>query len=131
MARPLIRQATIPAILILAGALLAAAPAAAGDARRGEAVYAAKCALCHTTALGGPTVLGPNLFGVVGRKAGADASFSYSRAMKSAGFTWSRRRLRTYLSAPGKVVPGTRMTYVSLKSRSQRNDLIAYLDTLK
>lgn len=131
MVHPLIRQARLSAILVLAGGLLLAFQAAAADVRRGETVFAAKCALCHTTARGGPTILGPNLSGVVGRKAGDDPSFAYSPAMESAGFTWDNRRLQAYLAAPGDIVPGTRMTYVSLQSRSQRKDLIAYLDTLK
>jgi len=103
---------------------------AGGNAKAGEAVFQ-RCAMCHTHAKGEGNAVGPNLFGVVGRKAGSIPGFFYSVAMKNAGFTWTNARLDAYIAAPQKVVSGNRMPFAGLPSARQRADLIAYLDTLK
>ena len=117
----------------------AAAPAAAapaggvtlasltGDAAKGEKVFA-QCKACHVAE---PNVnrVGPSLHGVVGRKAGTVAGFNYSNANKSSGVTWSEDVLFTYLEAPQKFMPGTRMAFAGLKKPQDRADLIAYLKT--
>jgi cytochrome c len=53
------------ALALLVGTTLAAH--AAGDPVKGKNVYK-RCAVCHTDDKGGGDALGPNLFGVVGRK---------------------------------------------------------------
>ena len=117
----------------------AAAPAAAapaggvtlasltGDAAKGEKVFA-QCKACHVAE---PNVnrVGPSLHGVVGRKAGTVAGFNYSNANKSSGVTWSEDVLFTYLEAPQKFMPGTRMAFAGLKKPQDRADVIAYLKT--
>jgi cytochrome c len=108
-----------------------ALPAAAADAAHGKAVFAAQCASCHSPARNGATILGPTLFGVVGRPSASVKGFVYSSGMKAAGFSWSNDRLRAYLPAPKDLVPGTHMSYAGLKNPGQLDDLIAYLDTLK
>jgi cytochrome c len=118
------------ALGLLAATLLAASPALAGDPAHGKAVFSAQCAMCHSSQRN-VSLLGPSLFGVVGRKAGSVVGFAYSPAMKAAGFNWTDDKLRAYLPAPKTVVPGTRMTYAGLKNPSQLDDLVAYLDTLK
>jgi cytochrome c len=109
----------------------AAQPAAAGDPVQGHTVFASRCAMCHSAAKGGPTILGPTLWGVVGRPAGSVKGFAYSTAMKTAGFSWSNDRLHAYLPRPAAMVPGTKMTFLGLKSPEQVDDLVAYLNTLK
>ncbi len=111
--------------------LCAALPASAGDPAKGKSVFASECALCHSNARNGPTILGPTLYGVVGRKAGTYPGFSYSSAMKAAGFTWSDAQLAAFLPAPRNLVSGTKMPYGGLKNPVKMADLIAYLDTLK
>jgi cytochrome c len=111
--------------------LLAASPALAGSASSGKAVFTSQCSACHSDAKSRPTVVGPPLFGVVGRPAGSISGFAYSSAMKSAGFAWTPDRLRNYLPAPRSYLPGVKMTYNGLKNPSQLDDLIAYLQTLK
>jgi cytochrome c len=110
--------------------MLAAPAAAAGNAANGAQVFA-RCAICHSNAKGEGNKIGPNLFGVVGRKAGTVAGFSYSAAMKSAGFAWTNDRLDAYITSPALAVPGNKMPFAGLPSAGQRADLIAYLDTLK
>lgn len=112
-------------------ALSAAGPVSAGDAKAGRAVFAAQCSTCHSDARNGPVILGPPLWGVIGRKAGSVSGYAYSTAMKDAGFVWSPDRLRAYLPAPRDYLPGVKMSYPGLKNPAQLEDLIAYLGTLK
>ena len=128
----LLTYARLPAaaLAVVAGLGLAL-PANAGDAAKGKGVFAAQCSMCHSNAKGGPTILGPTLYGVVGRKAGSVSGFVYSTGMKNAGFSWTDAQLRTYLPAPRATVPGTKMGYAGLKNPTQLDDLIAYLDSLK
>ncbi len=91
----------------------------------------ARCAVCHSSAKGDANRIGPNLFGVVGRKAGSLASYNYSAAMKSFGKVWTPALLDTYLTHPGVVVQGTKMSFAGISSSGQRADVIAYLQTLK
>ena len=72
-------------------------------------------------------MVGPNLAGVVGRKAGAEAGYNYSEAMKNAGFTWTPEQLFSYLADPKKIVPGNKMPYAGMKSADDRKNLIAFL----
>lgn len=122
--RPVIFAAT------LAAALLPAIAAQAGDAAAGEKIFKTQCGACHSP-LAGKNLVGPSLFGVVGRKSGSIEGFRYSAANKAAEIEWTEDKLDTYLQNPKAMVPGTIMTYVGLKNETQRADLIAYLATLK
>ncbi|MFI4933940.1 MAG: c-type cytochrome [Caulobacterales bacterium] len=125
------RHALATAAALLAISAIAASPAMAGDPVHGKAVFSQQCAVCHSSARGGPTILGPTLFGVVGRPAGSVKGYTYSAAMKAVGGAWSAERLHDYLPAPSKMVPGNKMPYGGLKNPAQLDDLIAYLSTLK
>ena len=103
---------------------------AAGNANNGTVVFN-RCAICHDKTKGGPNKLGPQLFGVVGRKAGTYPGFSYSSAMRSAGFQWTPAKLDAYLASPASVVPSNKMAFAGIADARQRADLIAYLQTLK
>ncbi|MGB8363104.1 MAG: c-type cytochrome [Rhizomicrobium sp.] len=111
-------------------AMVATAAEAGGNAANGATVFA-RCAICHNNTKGAGAKIGPDLFGVVGRKAGTEPGFSYSAAMKNAGFVWTNARLDAYIKAPQQVVLGNKMPFGGLPSAGQRADLIAYLDTLK
>jgi cytochrome c len=110
-------------------ALGAAAPARAADPAAGAIVFKAQCSACHSPAAG-RNLVGPSLFGVIGRKSGSVEGFHYSAANKAAGVTWDEAKLDPYLTSPKTVVPGTIMTYAGLKDAGKRADLIAYLATL-
>lgn len=90
----------------------------------------AQCASCHSTKPG-ENGAGPSLAGVVGRKAGTLAGFSFSDANKASGIIWDEKALDTYLTNPAKMVPGTRMSYVGIADPDKRKALIEYLKTLK
>ena len=76
-------------------------------------------------------MVGPSLFGVVGRQTGSVPGFHYSPANQGAHLTWDAATLDKYLQSPRTVIPGTTMTYGGLKDDTKRADLIAYLSTLK
>jgi len=115
----------------LAIALLVASPAlASGDAAKGKDIFN-RCMMCHSDAKGAPNKIGPNLFGVVGRKAGTEPGFNYSAALKGSGITWTEDNLEKWVMGPGKMVPGNRMMFAGLSSQSQAEDVVAYLATLK
>ncbi len=98
-----------------------------GDAAKGEKVFA-QCKACHV-AEAGKNRVGPSLWAVVGRTAGTIEGFNYSKANKESGVTWSEDVLFTYLEAPAKFMPGTRMAFGGLKNPQDRADVIAYLKT--
>ena len=103
---------------------------AAGNAATGAALFN-RCSLCHSATKGGGNKIGPNLFGVVGRKAGTYPGFSYSAAMKKSGIVWAPAKLDAYLAAPQEIVPGNSMPFAGIANAPQRADLVAYLVTLK
>ncbi|GAA4257460.1 c-type cytochrome [Azospirillum formosense] len=112
---------------LLAFGLVASSPglAAAQDAAAGEKVFN-QCKACHTIEAGGPNRVGPNLHGVVGRKAGSVEAYKYSDAMKNAG-AWDEATLDAYLTDPKGAVPGNKMAFAGVKNEQARKDLIAFL----
>jgi cytochrome c len=116
-------------LLALLVAAPAAAPAMALDPAAGAATFQQRCQVCHQPPPGQPHGIGPNLAGVVGRKA-ASTAYDYSTALKASGLTWDRATLDKFLTSPSSMVPGTRMV-VPVADAKQRTDLIAYLATLK
>lgn len=102
----------------------------ADPAVRGKLLFL-QCGACHAVAPGAPAKVGPNLSGVVGRKAGAVAGFKYSPALAKAGLGWDEGNLDKWLMAPAKLVPGTIMLFPGLPKPEDRKAVIAYLKTLK
>ena len=98
-----------------------------GDPEAGRQVFK-KCQACHSV-VPGKNMLGPSLAGVVGRKAGSAAGYSYSDAMKNAGFDWDAAKLDAYLTAPQSVVPGNKMPFPGLKTGQDRADVLAFLSS--
>lgn len=95
------------------------------SAERGAELWA-KCRACHTIEKGGRNIVGPNLHGVFGRRAGALASYNYSPAMKAASLVWTEETLDRYLAETVDFLPGTKM-YGGLAIKQDRLDLIAWL----
>ncbi|MFZ1102347.1 MAG: cytochrome c family protein [Hyphomicrobiaceae bacterium] len=109
-------------------AVLALLPKA--DAESGASVFR-PCRTCHTSEKGGKDIVGPNLWGVVGRKVASGATFGtrYSDAMKSHGGEWSFERLAKYLHKPAEEVPGNKMVFAGVPNDADLADLLAYLRT--
>ena len=71
--------------------------------------------------------IGPSLKGLIGRISGTLEGYHYSDAMKAAGIVWSEETLKTYLVAPRKMVPRTKMNFNGLKRSGEVEDIVAYL----
>ena len=123
-------MATMVASAALGAAALPMSSAAQqpANAARGKTLFQQRCAACHSVAPNGRSV-GPNLVGVVGRKAAA-AQFNYSPAMKKSGLVWDSATLDKYLATPTKTVPGTRMV-IGTPAAPDRAAIIAYLNGVR
>jgi cytochrome c len=98
----------------------------------GEAIFKRQCAVCHAAEKGSTQRKpGPNLFGLVGRKAGTIEGFRYSEANRNSAIVWSAETLDPYLDNPRRAIPGTTMAYAGLKKPEDRKAMIDYLVSLK
>jgi len=120
-------------LFVLGASLALASPAFAQDARNGEQTFRT-CRACHAAGPGATNKVGPQLNGIVGRKAASAAGFNYSDAMKKAGasgFAWTEENLDQYLESPLDFMPKNKMAFAGVKDAAQRRDLVAYLKTLR
>ena len=103
-----------------------------GDAAAGKALFmSSSCPTCHAVTKDDTSKIGPNLVGVVGRKAGTTKSLmGPTDNLKKYGVIWSAETLNEFLANPNAKVPGTPMMGI-LTDPQQRADVIAYLSTLK
>jgi len=118
----------IPLVAISAFSLIASARVASadGDAAAGEVTFKV-CRTCHQIGESARNFVGPELNGVVGRKAGTVPGYNYSDANRNSGLTWEEATLTKYLKSPRDVVPGTKMAFPGLMRDSDIADVIAYL----
>jgi cytochrome c len=106
-----------------------AALLAAADAKHGADV-AKKCGICHNFEKGGPNMIGPNLYGVLGRKIASHEGYEYSDALKAKGGDWDYEKINAMITNPGEYVPGTKMAlFPGLPDAKERADVIVYLRT--
>jgi glucose/arabinose dehydrogenase/mono/diheme cytochrome c family protein len=109
---------------------LAAEAASSENIAHGKAVFQPMCAVCHTTAPGGVSAQGPNLAGVLGRRAASLPRFGYTKALSESKLTWDEATLDRFLANPTGTVPGTNMV-VGVPNPQDRRDIIAFLSTLE
>lgn len=128
------------ALAIAAAVTMLSGAAHAGDAAAGEKFAKKKCKQCHTWTNGGKNMVGPNLFGVMGRPAGTAAKYKYSKLFKASATkieTWDDAELAPYLKDATKFLRKTsgkkgrsKMTF-KVKKKKDQDNLIAWLKTLK
>lgn len=117
--------------LTLVLATLAAPAVAAPDIEAGKALFASRCASCHSVGPMAASGFGPQLNGLANRRAGSLADFEYSKEMKQSGLVWDDKTLAAFIANPGKTVPGTKMRFWGIGNERKVADLIAYLHTFK
>jgi len=111
---------TLAALLVMPGV------AVAQNVEAGAKVFN-KCHACHQIGETAKNAVGPVLNGIVGRKAGSIANYSYTPANKNSGITWDEATLKEYLKNPRAKVPGTKMTFPGLQSEQDIADVIEYV----
>jgi cytochrome c len=103
------------------------------DMASGQLAFNNACRTCHSVKEGdkeGDNRLGPNLYKVLGRKAGSLPNYGYSAAMKNAEFVWDKGKLDQFIADPDAVVRDNRMKpYGGLASADTRAKVIAYLES--
>jgi len=102
----------------------------ADEAASGREVYELRCRTCHGGTARADTPIGPSLSGIVGTKAGSQASGVHSRALIDSGIVWNRDSLRRFLADPRRAIPGTIMP-VGVADPAELESLLDYLETLR
>ena len=93
---------------------------------RGEKLYK-RCRACHTLEEGAKHKVGPNLWGIYGKKAGSQDGFKYSKVMAASEIIWDDTTLDGYITKPSTFMKGNRMSFVGVKKAEDREDLLLYL----
>ena len=115
--------------VVAAGVMLALPTmASAQDAEAGKKVFT-KCAPCHAVGPGAKNKVGPYLNGILDRPAASVEGFAYSDALKKSGLKWDDANLHKWLESPKALVPGTKMVFPGVKDETERDDLIAYIES--
>lgn len=118
------------ASLIMAGMPWSPAFASDQDVAKGKIVFK-RCAVCHNVEKDGGNGVGPNLFGVVGRKSASVSGFNYSGALRKAHITWTEKNLAKWIAGPAKMIPDNKMAFGGIAQKGQIHDVIEYLETLR
>ncbi|WP_395407085.1 c-type cytochrome [Pseudoduganella sp. UC29_106] len=125
-------QFTPTAMLLAAVCLMPLASGAADDVTAGKNLATNHCVACHTFGKGEPAGQGPNLFGIVGRKAASAEGFAYSEGFRKAmaNRTWDPKLLDQWLTDTQAVAPGSGMVYFQ-DDAAKRAKILRYLSSLK
>lgn len=112
--------------MLLATTFSTRAASPAGDPAAGAAAFRT-CASCHQVGPSARSVFGPQLNGVIGRRAGTLADYAYSPAMRKSGIVWNEQTLARFLRDPDDTVPGTKMRLWGIGDERRIANLLAYL----
>ncbi len=99
---------------------------ATADPAKGEA-DAALCKVCHTFDKGGATLVGPNLYNIVGMKIASHEGVNYTPALKAKEGNWTYENLDLWLTNPQAFAAGTTMAFPGVPDIKKRADIIAFL----
>jgi cytochrome c2 len=108
-----------------ADGLSTVAAVSGGDADEGKKAFR-KCKACHQIKEGKNGV-GPNLYQVVGRRAGQADGFAYSDVLSAADLLWTPENIAAFLADPKGYLPGNKMSFRGLRKEDEIANLIAYL----
>ena len=97
-----------------------------GDLERGRKLYL-QCRACHSLKENEPQKIGPNLFKIIGSKAGRMKGYNYSDALSKSEIVWTIENLDLWLEKPYEIIPGNKMVFSGMRKQEDRNDLIAYV----
>lgn len=89
-----------------------------------------KCIHCHTYRKNDMHRIGPNLFGLFGRRAGTVPDFDFSPAWQNSEIIWTEETLDEYLKSPRQMIPNNLMPFDGLSRPEDRHALILYLKTI-
>lgn len=108
----------------------------------GQVLFERECAGCHVTNTSAHG-LGPNLYGIVGRRVATAPNYDYSAALRTASFIWSEENLIKYINNPNAAIPcrpfriravtmcpGIHMSFQGLHNTQASMAVVAYLKTL-
>jgi cytochrome c len=111
----------------MASALTAGGAAATSGESRGVEAFNNNCRTCHSWKKG-DNRLGPNLHGIIGRKAGAAAGFTYSPSLENSNITWDEHTLDKFIANPESIAPGNNMKpFTGIADASTREEIIEFL----
>lgn len=99
------------------------------DIKKGGELFATHCAECHSTKEG-RNKKGPSLFNIFGKRAGLNADYVYSDALKNSQLSWDAETLSKYMMQPKALVPGGKMKYEGMGNAAERAAVTAYLSDL-
>ncbi|MBB5684927.1 c-type cytochrome [Sphingobium boeckii] len=100
---------------------------ARAQAQPNGALVWAQCSACHSLAAGAPQKLGPNLNGIIGKRAGAVPKYNYSPALKASNIVWTEAAMDQWLTRPAAMVRGSKMAFIGISDPAKRKALIQYL----
>jgi len=116
-----------PLFLILNFLCFIGAQAESCDAETGVLAFKV-CQSCHTIKQkSSATLQGPSLRGLLGRKVGSLASFSYSPAMQAADFVWTSENLNDFIHNPTAAIPWNGMPFGGIEVAETRAEIVCYI----
>jgi len=99
---------------------------ATADPKQGEA-DAGLCKVCHSFDKGGPVLVGPDLYDVIGRKIASVEGFNFTPALKAHEGVWTYENLDPWLKNPQAFAPGTMMAFPGIADAKKRANVIAFM----